>query len=223
MTIHWTHTHVCPAFCFIERPPMRAMQRQHLFYNTGSSSSADPFCCFTFLTHFTQLTSWWREDKRSSEILQDVLMPESGAWNINNVSFRAKKHLWIKKNNNEWDISACKAFESNPVFDDMNDHFFKKKVLADDHNSPPEAPSMAGPATTRFATFVCVSMISSSHVMCGKDGWAWLLKSCRRDAAIWRHTERHKGEQDRVSQWENDWLMWSVRRHWSPREPPWAS
>lgn len=56
--------------------------------------------------------------------------------------------------------------------------------------------------------------------MCGKDGWAWLLKSCRRDTVIWRHTERHKGERDRVSQREDDWLMWSVRRHWSPGETP---
>lgn len=56
--------------------------------------------------------------------------------------------------------------------------------------------------------------------MCGKDGWAWLLKSCRRDTVIWRHTERHKGERDRVSQREDDWLMWSVRRYWSPGETP---
>lgn len=71
-----------------------------------------------------------------------------------------------------------------------------------------------------FRTSLCASVISSSHVMCGKDGWAWLLKSCRRDTVIWRHTERHKGERDRVSQREDDWLMWSVRRYWSPGETP---
>lgn len=72
---------------------------------------------------------------------------------------------------------------------------------------------------------LCFCMWIPCHVW--ERGTGHILKFCRRDGAIWRqrHTERDKGERDRGSQRENDWLMWPVRRHWSPWEtlsPKWG-
>lgn len=113
--IHWTHTHMCPAFCFTENDlPWGQCSDKTSYTTQGVQVQLIPFVVSPFLTHFTQLTSLWREDERSSEILQDVLMLESDAWNIKNVSFGATRHLWIKKTTTNEPFLHAKHLKAAP-------------------------------------------------------------------------------------------------------------